>query len=116
IILRSAARSVSISGKSRGRCSVSALPPFTNKFMKSVCRLRCQLVGLAAVALLFSTTLAQAQGSNYEFNDCHFHLTNYIQEGTNIHDFVNIIGNRVGRVALFGIPLQQQWSYRVDGE
>jgi len=25
------------------------------------------------------------------------------------------MGNKVGRVALFGIPLQQQWSYRVDG-
>jgi hypothetical protein len=26
------------------------------------------------------------------------------------------MGNKVGRVALFGIPLQQQWSYRVDGD
>ena len=26
------------------------------------------------------------------------------------------MGTRVGRVALFGIPLQQQWSYRVDGD
>src|SRR5689334_19716215 len=66
--------------------------------------------------LLLMTALAHPQASNYEFNDCHFHLTNYVQEGTNIHDFVNIIGNRVGRVALFGIPLQQEWSYRVDGD
>jgi hypothetical protein len=51
----------------------------------------------------------------YEFNDSHFHLTNYIQEGANIHDFLKIMGDRVGRVALFGIPLQQQWSYRVSG-
>lgn len=71
---------------------------------------------LAAAALLFSTTVAQAQTSNYEFNDSHFHLTNYIQEGITIQQFVNIIGSRVGRVAIFGIPLQQQWSYRVDGE
>jgi hypothetical protein len=67
------------------------------------------------------STLAQSesratQTSNYLFNDSHFHLTNYIQEGTNIHDFLKIMGNKVGRVALFGIPLQQQWSYRVDGE
>ena len=54
--------------------------------------------------------------STYEFNDSHFHLTNYIQEGTNIQDFLKIMGTKVGRVALFGIPLQQQWSYRVDGD
>lgn len=71
---------------------------------------------LSASVLLVSTTFAQTQTSNYEFNDCHFHLTNYIQEGTNIHDFLNIIGNRAGRVALFGIPLQQQWSYRIDAQ
>jgi len=60
---------------------------------------------------------ANAQTGTYEVNDSHFHLTNYIQEGTDIHAFLNrIMGNKVGRVALFGIPLQQQWSYRVDGE
>lgn len=85
--------------------------------MKSVYALRCRLAALAAVTLLLGVAPAQAQTPpDYEFNDSHFHLTNYIQEGTNIHDFLNIIGNRVGRVALFGIPLQQQWSYRVDGQ
>jgi predicted TIM-barrel fold metal-dependent hydrolase len=49
--------------------------------------------------------------SGYELNDSHFHLTNYIQEGTDIHQFLQIMGNKVGRVALFGIPLQQTWSY-----
>jgi predicted TIM-barrel fold metal-dependent hydrolase len=52
----------------------------------------------------------------YELNDSHFHLTNYIQEGTDIHDFLKIMGTRVGRVALFGIPLQQTWSYGNTGE
>jgi len=52
----------------------------------------------------------------YFFNDSHFHLTNYIQEGIDIHDFLKIMGDKVGRVALFGIPLQQQWSYRVDAD
>ena len=51
-----------------------------------------------------------------EFNDVHLHLTNYIQEGTDIRDFVKLMGTKVGRSALFGIPLQQQWSYRVDGD
>jgi len=57
-----------------------------------------------------------AQQPEFEFNDSHFHLTNYIQEGTNIRDFLAIMGNKVGRVALFGIPLQQQWSDRIDGD
>ena len=55
------------------------------------------------------------QTAGYEFNDSHFHLTNYIQEGTDIRDFLKIMGNTAGRVALFGIPLQQLWSFRVDG-
>jgi predicted TIM-barrel fold metal-dependent hydrolase len=51
-----------------------------------------------------------------ELNDSHFHLTNYIQEGTDIHDFLTIMGTKVGRVALFGIPLQQQWSHQNSGD
>jgi predicted TIM-barrel fold metal-dependent hydrolase len=51
----------------------------------------------------------------YELDDAHFHLTNYIQEGTDIHDFLKIMGKKVGRVALFGIPLQQEWSYQNSG-
>jgi Amidohydrolase len=48
-------------------------------------------------------------------NDSHLHLTNYIQEGTDIHDLMKIMGTKVGRVALFGIPLQQEWSYANTG-
>jgi predicted TIM-barrel fold metal-dependent hydrolase len=59
---------------------------------------------------------APAQTRAAAFNDAHFHLTNYIQEGPDIRDALRIMGPDVGRVALFGIPLQQQWSYRVDGE
>jgi len=66
------------------------------------------------IALSPSATLAQTPSSSYLFNDSHFHLTNYIQEGSDIHDFLKIMGNKAGRVALFGIPLQQQWSYRID--
>ncbi len=66
--------------------------------------------------LLCGCITAAAQSNDYLFNDSHFHLTNYIQEGTNIGDFLKIMGNKTGRVALFGIPLEQQWSYRVDGD
>ena len=73
---------------------------------------------LIVIALLVSTTPAfsQTRTNNYLFNDSHFHLTNYIQEGLDIHDFLKIMGDKAGRVALFGIPLQQQWSYRIDGD
>jgi predicted TIM-barrel fold metal-dependent hydrolase len=53
----------------------------------------------------------------YEFHDSHFHLTNYIQEGTDIHEFVDVMmGTTIGRSTLFGIPLQQQWSYANTGD
>jgi hypothetical protein len=67
-------------------------------------------------ACIVSVALTAAPRDEFDLNDSHFHLTNYIQEGTPIRQFLEIMGNRVGRVALFGIPLQQQWSYRVDGD
>jgi len=51
----------------------------------------------------------------YLVNDSHLHLTNYIQEGTDIHTMLTLMGDKVGRVALFGIPLQQTWSYGNTG-
>jgi len=60
--------------------------------------------------------VGQRPGGTYELNDSHLHLTNYIQQGPRIQDFLKIMGDRVGRVAIFGIPLQQQWCYRVDGD
>lgn len=63
--------------------------------------------------LIFLQTPSRLFG--YDFNDSHFHLTNYIQEGTDIHDFVNMMGKTIGRSTLFGIPLQQQWSYGNTG-
>jgi hypothetical protein len=68
------------------------------------------------VGALSQSATGQAPAPQAEFNDSHFHLTNYIQEGTDIRDFLNIMNGKVGRVALFGIPLQQQWSRRVDGD
>jgi hypothetical protein len=51
-----------------------------------------------------------------QFDDSHFHLTNYIQRGIDVHDFLQIMGTRVRRSTLFGIPLQQQWSHANSGE
>ena len=57
-----------------------------------------------------------AGDSGATFNDSHFHLTNYVQEGIGARDFLRIMGTRVGRSTLFGIPLQQQWSYGNSGD
>jgi hypothetical protein len=50
------------------------------------------------------------------FNDAHFHLTNYIQQGISIEKYLQIMGDRVARSTLFGIPLQQTWSYQNSGK
>ena len=73
---------------------------------------------LIAQALAGSSASAQAGGSTsgYEFNDSHFHLTNYVQEGTDVRDFLRLMGTKVGRSTLFGIPLQQTWSYQNSGD
>jgi predicted TIM-barrel fold metal-dependent hydrolase len=90
------------------------------RIRKSSSRAVQLIVICAALISLSNSVTAQSKSSaaqpKFLFNDTHFHLTNYIQEGINIHDFLKIMGNKAGRVALFGIPLQQQWSYRVDGD
>lgn len=67
-------------------------------------------------AVFFLSFPGFAASKKFELNDSHFHLTNYIQEGTDIHDFLKIMGNKVGRSTLFGIPLQQQWMYASTGD
>ncbi len=43
-------------------------------------------------------------------------LTNYIQQGIDATSrFLEIMDNKVARSTLFGIPLQQQWSYQNSG-
>jgi hypothetical protein len=69
-----------------------------------------------AVLSLLSATAGRSQTTNYEFNDSHVHLTNNIQEGPTIRELLNMMSGKANRVAVFGIPLQQQWSYRVDGD
>ena len=75
------------------------------------------LTGTIVLFLLsLGTASPQPKPDEPEVNDSHFHLTNYVQQGTDIHDFLAIMGTKVGRVALFGIPLQQQWSYQNSGD
>jgi hypothetical protein len=74
----------------------------------------------AAVALFLASLVgasrAQTTGRGDEFNDSHFHLTNYIQRGIEPRQFLTIMGQRVPRSTLFGIPLQQHWSYANSGD
>jgi len=76
---------------------------------------RVLLAAFAFIAVAAPCATAQPSADTVLFNDSHFHLTNYIQEGLDIRDLLKIMGDKVGRVAVFGIPLQQQWSYRVTG-
>jgi predicted TIM-barrel fold metal-dependent hydrolase len=90
----------------------------TFRFRQSeVSHLALRLGTLLLLACAVVVALAQPSASDkYEFNDSHFHLTNYIQQGTDIHDFLKIMGTKAGRVALFGIPLQQEWSFQNSGD
>jgi len=75
------------------------------------------LLGVFVLGYSVLPVAAQPRAAvDYEFHDSHFHLTNYIQEGTDIHEFLALMGDTVGRVALFGIPLQQTWSYENSGD
>lgn len=77
------------------------------------------LSGLTAVACILVCMSCRAQSTakptNYLFNDSHFHLTNYIQEGITAKRHLELMGDKVSRSTLFGIPLQQQWSYQNSG-
>jgi predicted TIM-barrel fold metal-dependent hydrolase len=77
-------------------------------------------LGLVAAAALLATAAGNGARAETpkacEFNDSHFHLTNYIQEGISVPDFLKIMDGRVCRSTLFGIPLQQQWNYQLSGQ
>lgn len=82
----------------------------------SLSRIAC---AVSVCLLLLAAPHAPSQSGQADepvINDEHVHLTNYIQEGTDIHEFLKIMGSRVGRSALFGIPLQQEWSYANSGD
>jgi hypothetical protein len=81
-----------------------------------------RIVGLSLDSRGQSQTVGQSPvaqspaDAGYVANDSHFHLTNYVQEGIDVHDFLKIMGNKVGRSTLFGIPLQQTWAYGNTGD
>jgi hypothetical protein len=54
--------------------------------------------------------------TSYLFDDAHFHLTNYVQKGLTAKQYIAMMGHVVKRSTLFGIPLQQTWSYGNSGD
>jgi hypothetical protein len=75
----------------------------------------CVVPGASALAAK-ARTLAPPTDSCI-FNDSHFHLTNYIQTGTDAAQYVDkIMGDKVCRSTLFGIPLQQTWAHGNSGD
>jgi predicted TIM-barrel fold metal-dependent hydrolase len=79
--------------------------------------------GIVAVvvfgAMLATAAAAQrpaAAGDGFLFSDSHLHLTNYVQEGTDMRSFVELMGDKVERAAVFGIPLQQTWDHENSGD
>src|SRR6476660_1073953 len=112
-------RSLCVQNTGLGKMAAIGLRSATRRLMLSPYAWRIAPILLVSVLALSSSTSSQvapAVQSGYEFNDEHVHLTNYIQEGPDIHEFLKIMGTRVGRSVLFGIPLQQEWSYRVSGD
>jgi len=75
-----------------------------------------QHLWMIVLSVFPAIAIGQTGSTEYIFHDSHFHLTNYIQEGTDIHDYLAIMGDTVGRSTLFGIPLQQTWSYANTGD
>ena len=71
---------------------------------------------LLVLLALMLHSISYSQSDSYLFNDSHFHLTNYVQKGTDIKDLLEMMDDKVNRVALFGIPLQQTWSYGNSGD
>jgi predicted TIM-barrel fold metal-dependent hydrolase len=69
--------------------------------------------GVAAAVTRATTSAAPTAAL---FNDSHFHLTNYVQKGPEAGALLRMLGSGVGRIAMFGIPLQQQWSHDVSGD
>ena len=53
-------------------------------------------LGLLLPAAVGMAAAAAADDAGYLFNDSHFHLTNYVQEGTDVRNYVEIMGDKGG--------------------
>jgi predicted TIM-barrel fold metal-dependent hydrolase len=74
------------------------------------------LAALCVPSPLQAADQPDRSGGTYLFDDAHFHLTNYVQKGLTAKQYVAMMGNVVKRSTMFGIPLQQTWSYANSGD
>jgi len=82
---------------------------------------RIEYLAACLAALCVPSPLQAAEppdrsGGPYLFDDAHFHLTNYVQKGLTAKQYVAMMGDVVKRSTMFGIPLQQTWSYANSGD
>ena len=96
--------------------------PF-HRFRHSFPRLRARAPGsrAAALGLLLlgpaPPAAAQRVGEDVpRFHDAHLHPTDYIQREISPAALLSMMGDRVGRAALMGIPLQQKWDWFESGD
>ena len=71
---------------------------------------------VVCVACCMSSHGDESSEQGILYHDAHFHPTNYIQEGIKASQLLDLVGDRVGRIAVMGIPLQQKWDYFVTGD
>lgn len=94
---------------------------FSKKYTINLIIITGMIMVVLTASVYFRTSFAESNNPikepvNYELNDSHLHLTNYIQKGPDIRSMLKIMGEKTGRAALFGIPLQQQWTYHISGD
>lgn len=82
--------------------------------MKHTMRTYAAALMLVSVGVTHATNAGAAD--SYKYSDSHFHLTNYVQEGTPLADYVKMMDGVVKRSTVFGIPLQQTWDYENSGD
>jgi predicted TIM-barrel fold metal-dependent hydrolase len=73
-------------------------------------------LALALTCALAAAAQPAGSGAGPVVDDVHVHLTNYVQEGTDVRAFLKVMGTKVGRATLFGIPLQQTWDHGNTGD
>ena len=78
--------------------------------------LRWHSWGIGPLVLVFLVVAAHAATQGPAFHDAHYHPTDYIQQETALPEFLGMMGDRVGRAALMGIPLQQKWDWFESGD
>ena len=88
----------------------------TGRSVMLVWLLSVAVSGIAANAGAQAPAARVATPSRVTLDDSHFHLTNYVQRGITLRDALRLMGDSVGRVAVFGIPLQQSWMHSVSGD